>query len=41
MPFIQQVTDESAIGEARELLDAERASVGSVQNITRVDEADA
>jgi hypothetical protein len=30
VPFIEQVTDESATGEARELLDAERAPGGYV-----------
>ena len=36
MPFIEQVTDEEAAGRAQELLDAERASLGYVQNFTRL-----
>lgn len=35
MAFIEQVTDENATGKARELLDADLASAGYVQNFTR------
>jgi uncharacterized peroxidase-related enzyme len=36
MPFIEHVTDEDAADEARALLDAERESLGYVQNLTRL-----
>ena len=38
MPFIEEVTDESATGEARELLDAERASVGYVASAVVIEQ---
>jgi len=36
VPFIEEVTDEAAAGEAQELLERDRAATGYVQNFMRV-----